>query len=401
MTKEKKLLVISSYPEKGLTHGKKTVGVASYSKNTLLALKKAKPDLKIVVLAEKFGKQEIYEEKGISIKRVWQRNNFFSVFKLLRQIFTNRFVPTLICFEGFMFGSFLFSGLFLTGLFLLRIIGVKPVLVLHQVVEDFNLIEKNKIKAFFLNKINFLFKELVLASSDKVIVFEQYFKKILGNSKKAIFIPHAVEEIEMIKKEKAHKQFGFGSEKFHALYFGFLSPYKGVDLLVKNWPNTNDNKLILAGDGNPNHLKEKAYADFVKKIKSIAKKKGIITTGFVAEEKIAPLFCAADLVLLPYQVFFSSSGPLSLAFAYQKPFLLSESLKNYLASDDFKKALEKTNLSYQEILFDPNSKNDLENKIANVKKKKKQFENLSRFLKESRSWSKIAKDYLTVLSLNK
>ena len=78
----KKLVVISSYPEKGFTHGRKTVGVASYTKNTLLGIKDLNKNLKIVVLGEILDKPEQYLEEGIQIKRIWKRSKFLDIFKI-------------------------------------------------------------------------------------------------------------------------------------------------------------------------------------------------------------------------------------------------------------------------------------------------------------------------------
>lgn len=400
MAKQKQLLVISSYPEKGSVHGKKTVGVASYAKNTLLALKKENPDLEITVLAEQFDNVKTYQEQGILVKRIWKRNNFLSIVKIFKHLLNNRGKPVLVCLEGFMFGQAPFTGCFLASLTLAKILGSKNYLVLHQVVEDFKKIEKNKTKAFFLNSFNRLFQKTLLASTRKIIVFEQYFTKVLGNNKKVVFIPHAVENVESVNQRTAQKQLRLNNKNLQALYFGFLSPYKGVDLLVKNWPDRKDFKLILAGDGNPNHLKEKAYANFVKKIKTEARKKEVMTTGFIPEKEIGKFFSATNVVILPYQAFFSSSGPLSLAFAYLKPVLLSTDLKKYLASKDFNQALKKAGLDPKDIFFNPKNKIDLEEKIVNLKKKENKFKEFSFILKKERSWQKIARNYLELLDLN-
>ena len=400
MAKQKQLLVISSYPEKGSVHGKKTVGVASYTKNTLLALKKESPNLEITVLAEQFNKIETYQEQGILIKRIWKRNSFLSVVKIFKYLLDNREKSVLICFEGFMFGRAPFTGCFLASLTLAKILGSKNYLILHQVVEDFRKIEKNKIKAFFLNSINRLFQKTLLVSVSKIIVFEQHLAKVLGNNKKVVFIPHAIENVKPINQKTAQKQLKLNGENFQALYFGFLSPYKGVDLLIKNWPNDKNLKLILAGDGNPNHLKEKAYVNFVKKIKAEAQRKGVMTAGFVPEKEIGKFFSATNVVILPYQAFFSSSGPLSLAFAYLKPVLLSINLKKYLASRDFNQALKKAGLNPKDIFFNPKNKIDLKAKIINLKKKENKFKQLSSILKNERSWRKIAQNYLELLDLN-
>src|SRR5690606_21225094 len=65
----------------------------------------------------------------------------------------------------------------------------------------------------------------------------------------------------------------------------------------------------------------------------------------------ATYYGACDLVMFPYRVFLSSSGPLSLAFSLGCPILLSENLSGYLETRDMLKAREKNQLEQEELLF--------------------------------------------------
>jgi len=60
--------------------------------------------------------------------------------------------------------------------------------------------------------------------------------------------------------------------------------------------------------------------------------------GFLDEKDLPVYFGAADLVVLPYRTFMSSSGPLSLAQAMGKPFILSEEAARVLKTQDFKES---------------------------------------------------------------
>src|SRR3989344_8992403 len=97
------LQVLTSYPQKGGIHGKGTVGIASYSKNTLIHLLEVaefnKINLHISVLAEILPgeKKAIYREDGIEVKRIWKKNNFFSYIYILQEILRQkRDIPLII-----------------------------------------------------------------------------------------------------------------------------------------------------------------------------------------------------------------------------------------------------------------------------------------------------------------
>ena len=119
-------------------------------------------------------------------------------------------------------------------------------------------------------------------------------------------------------------------------------------------------------------------------------------TGFVPEKKIKTYYEVADVVLLPYRIFFSSSFPLSLAFSYEKPVLISKQLKNYFKSVDFQKALKASGLKEKDIVID--FKKDLTSAIKNIQKKNEQFVKFSQEIKKLRSIENIAKKFANVLS---
>src|SRR5438105_13832807 len=83
----RKLLVLTSFPQKGTTHDSKTVGGASYTKNLLTHLKKLDPELTLEIIGEQLDKkQDEYEEEGLVVRRLWKRNNILSLFAALSYI---------------------------------------------------------------------------------------------------------------------------------------------------------------------------------------------------------------------------------------------------------------------------------------------------------------------------
>ena len=99
------VLVVSSYPEKSVMHSGKTVGVANYTKATLIALVKANPKLNIRVFADVLDKKETYVENKIKVERTWRRNNVPSIYKMLFRVFRDDTKVLLMPFEMFIFGS--------------------------------------------------------------------------------------------------------------------------------------------------------------------------------------------------------------------------------------------------------------------------------------------------------
>lgn len=364
-----KIIVISSYPEKNQTHGDKTVGGASYSKNLITNLKMFNKNLEIEVLAEIHDKSEKYIENGIVVNRAWKRSSPFSLIKLTDYILKNNCSNIVISFEFFMFGGIIENIIFLLMLLLFKIFGKKTTLIVHQVVTS--------LIAIYWP---------IIFLSEKVIVFEEKFKTAL-HDKKVIFIPHAVEGLKSRRKPIKNK--------FHSLYFGYISPYKGVDKLIQLWKKEYG-QLTIAGGINPNHVKSLQHSKFVTNVIVNAKRNKIITSGFVPEVKIKYYFKNSDLVIFPYKMFFSSSGPLSLALSFEKPFILSRPLEGYFDSLDFQEALKKIGLNKEDFIFDFNQES-FEKRLNWAKNNLDKLSNFSRIMKEKRDWKIVAKQYEKLL----
>jgi len=392
----KNLLVVTSYPEKGVIHSKKTVGIASYTKTLLQGLIKYTDDFKITILAEYFNQANSYLEEGLQIERIWQRNNLVSFFKLGSKIIHSKNDSLILSFEAYMFGSPLYNLLVLFFLLIAKLQGKKIYILLHQVPSNLKLLESNYFKALLFNlakKILFFNLNLI---AHKIIVFEEQLEQQFGFTKKTITLPHLIPTVQVLEKNKARQILGWDLKKFYCLYFGYLAPYKGIDCLLENWPNLANKKLIIAGDINPNHKKNQAILNFVATLKKKAQEKNVIMTGFIPEKDIATYFSAADLIILPYRTFMSSSGPLSLALAYQKPILLSKPLAAYTKSSDFQRALKAANLSINDIIFEFKQKNLL-NSLENIQQKQSKLEQFASFISRERSLPTISKKLANII----
>lgn len=405
------LLVISSYPQKGSIHGAGTVGVASYTKNTLLALNKK---LKITVLAEKFNTDSShYKENGIEVRRVWKRNDISLFWSLIREVLKEKKARQLmIAFEHAMFGSYFMLVFFPLFLLILKILKKDIYLVMHQVIDDINDLsghiglEYKSTKADLINIMIDIFYRTVFSLANKIIVFEEVFREKLSeftDRRKITVIPHGVEKLDNpVTKEAARKKLGIKDE-FVILYFGFIAWYKGTDWIVEQVVSGKLSdvsgkkiKLIIAGEANPNHKEKKFYMDYVNKVKDMAKLSNgqVVVSGFVEEKDIPLYFQACDLVVLPYRTMMSSSGPLSLAISYGKPFMVSENIGGIRKTGDFEEVLRESDLNIDDISF------NLADDSFYGKLKKVDLLKLTKFsqaLGEKRSFEIVAKRYLQEL----
>src|SRR3989338_5077836 len=415
-----KLLVISPYPSKKGVYDNQYSALASFAKNTLDSIINQKKSLRIKVLADRIPLGKNWQNKNINVVRVWSRNNIFTFLPLIREIIKNMsYGKILIELEWGIFGRNPFI-LALWPLFLvcLKLMRKKIFIVMHGIAVDFlklspqlGLNKKGFKTALYDTGIKYFYRSII-SLSDEIIVLEKYFADLINlyfRTDKARFIPHGVDsKITKITKSKARKKLGLDNKSFLIINFGFINWYKGSDIIVDIFQkyvtrtNLRNNKiqLVIAGGVSNIHFRDRYYKKFTEKIlEKVAVTPEIKLTGYLSEADIGVYFAASDLVILPYRLFISSSGPLSFALSYKKPFLLSRQLSGYFQSPDFREGLIKTKLKNEDLIFDPNIL-DFDKKLKNIRKKINKAKILSTYLYNQRKWSKIAPLYISLLKLN-
>jgi glycosyltransferase involved in cell wall biosynthesis len=417
--KKQNIIVIASYPPQGEKHHNSIAGGASYTKNTIQSLQKMLDKhhkehmYSITVLAEQLeGRFAQYKEDSVQVIRVWKRNSLFAFPRLLQEIlFHQRHANTILLeFELAMFGDQASLLLLPFFLFVLRLFGKKIFCICHQVIADFNTVsghinlQKNGWKISVLNIVQKLFYQLLFASVNKIIVFDDALKCRLQTVVKhphIHVIPHAVESFSTkITKEQARKQLNIPQEKFVLLYFGFLAWYKGTDWLIQQFeiiPEEIKKGLlfIIAGGPNPNRKNKIFYQQYIAEIEESCKKNNIRLTGFVEEKHIPLYFQAADLIIFPYRTFMSASGPLSFALSFEKPIFVSDALQDIFTSKDMQDALAEKHLTIKDFIFSLHNTN-LEEKIRKSMHNKKYQQALIDFakaIKQKRNWDTIGEMY--------
>ncbi|KKU46107.1 MAG: Glycosyltransferase, group 1 family protein [Microgenomates group bacterium GW2011_GWA2_46_7] len=355
------LLVISTYPDQKTTHT--GGGLATYTKNSLLAIRKADPLRKIIVLANIIDEPETYLEKDILVIRCWERSLFHFYFPITKALLKfDQVKNILLGFEFAAYGDLFTTGLLPLYLSVLKLAGKRLTIVVHQVVADLTDlaihtgIDKNKHLNLY-NRLLIAYFQWLGFASHKIVTLEanlaDRFNDIVSGHK-AVAIPHGLYPKKAIDKKTAQRRLNLDSKNLYVLCFGYLSHYKGSDLIVKAFKKPlmvggKRVRLILAGGENQTQGQKRHYQRFYKNLyKAIDNNPNIIHTGFVPDTRIKTFYSAADLTVFPYRTFMSASGPLSLAIAYRKPFVVSTALSNYspttfdLSIDSIRKTIKDT-----------------------------------------------------------
>lgn len=400
------LLVITSYPPQGTVYGQSGGGVGSFAKNTLTSLAGYRKGQKIVVLAEMNNGFEVYEEGDILVIRCWRRNTFGLYSQLFRKVKEfDQISQVLVEFEFALYGDFLVAGMFPFFLNRLKLSGRQTIVVVHQVLSDLeNLsghigLAKNSWKLKILSILMRQYYALISIGSTSLVVLEKEFeKRFVKNGLKAskvYTIEHGVDtHVQTLSKQTARAGLGIDQNEVVFLAFGYLNWYKGSDIAIAGflrYLEENPSKkarLILAGGQSATQYKKSHYQAFMQKVDDLKdQNKNIVITGFIPEDKVAHYFAASDLVIFPYRTFMSSSGPLSLALSYKKPFIVSSALKRWFGDT----------IAPKIAIFPPTAQG-LSTALREAESNTKQLLTLAKSLRTTRSFDQIGFKYHTLLT---
>jgi glycosyltransferase involved in cell wall biosynthesis len=235
--------------------------------------------------------------------------------------------------------------------------------------------------------------KFIYSFSDGIIVHENQFKQTLitqyhcNQQDKIHIIHHGIEQnVNIIEKSRAKKQLGFSCESI-ILFFGYLSHYKGLDLLINSlkYLKITSYHLLIAGGPHPRLKERESYNEYLDQLIKNTKKDhpNVHFTGFVSEEEISLYFSAADVIVFPYIIVMSSSGPMALAISYEKPFLVSKSYHDIVDERiQFSKTPEGLASKVNEFFKNPNEPADFSTYVSTLKKQ--------------RSWEEIGKQHVNL-----
>ena len=406
-------IVIASFPGRKNRSIKEIDAVASYTDHFTRSFKSElkRHSKRLVVIAQITDQEEWYEEGNMLVARVWKKDSPFTFFQILRALlFFSKARAILVQFEFHQFGGKLMTLLFPVFLAALRGLRKHVTVVLHQVVTDITALSghvnikgrtiRSKIFNFSLRG---LYRLVGILANTIVVhnaVLAQRLQRLTG--KDAVVIPHGLGAIsKRAGRKEARKLLGYTKKDFVVMYFGFLTWYKGADWLVKQFGKHKNKrgKLLLAGGTSPNVADAPHYQRFIRAIsRRIARCTNIQHTGFVEDKDLSRYFAAADVVVLPYRTLMSSSGPLAMALAFQKPVLISRALLPYAEDEDFTRSLQIAKLTTDSISFSLRG-NDFWNKVAAVKNHPRPYRSFSTRLRQSRVWEVVSERFHEILAL--
>jgi glycosyltransferase involved in cell wall biosynthesis len=139
------------------------------------------------------------------------------------------------------------------------------------------------------------------------------------SSMPARFAPHPIYDQygEIMPKKDARELLGIPTQAKLALFFGFIRPYKGLDLLLKAMPQSPDLHLIIAGE---------CYEDWTPYQEIIdqhqLKDRIWLFTDFIPAGEVRLFFSAADIVVQPYKSA-TQSGISQIAYHFECPMLVT------------------------------------------------------------------------------
>jgi glycosyltransferase involved in cell wall biosynthesis len=418
-----KVGIVSAYPERGQHHSEAS-GAEAFIKNVAQCLD---GECERVVFANRLEDHDHeYTEDGMLIKRSWDRTLLYPL-----QIFfaVKDENPDVIHIQheyNSLYGGPLNVLLFPLLLFMLRLTGQKIVCHPHQIITDPAVLSSEMVNSKLLylpnQVLSFLFlmyNQSIVSLSHRVIAWENHFKsdledKCLVDDDEVVVIPHGVESPRSDQKSQTPPMRSDGgdltksidgsaliddSNSRVALYFGFISYYKGPDLLADCLGSLpEDWNVIFAGGKHPYLKEDPNYLSFYESVeRKVAGNENACLTGFVDEEDIVRYFSAADVVILPYRLLMSGSGILPLALKHRTPFLISAPLSPIFQTSDFQKYLNNCDMLDESDLVFSSDLEDLDEKLANLSGDLyAEAEELSDQLKASRSWNALSDEYMDI-----
>lgn len=192
---------------------------------------------------------------------------------------------------------------FWTPLINIRLLHVPKVVTIHDPI-----LHKGE-----RNLILRLLQEASMRQATRVILLSNVFAGVLRErgipESKIDIIPHG--EFSYYLRKSAARRAVVNKEK-SILFFGRISPYKGIEVLLEAYPliksRVPETRLLIVGSGDMS-----PYQNLVKKLEGI-----IVVNRWIADEEVAGFFERASLVVLPY-VEATQSGVIPIAYAFGLP----------------------------------------------------------------------------------
>jgi glycosyltransferase involved in cell wall biosynthesis len=311
--------VIGPYPDLGERHAGRS-GVASYTANLAHAL--ADTGLAPVVIAPFEDGQPITATDGpVRVERRFRLGRPTSLPTAAAAAVRSGAPISHLQLEAFLYGGPAALAGVAPALAWLRGHRRGPVVTLHQVLEpraidrDTTRLHRVRAPAGAARAGIATLHRAIGRLAAATIVHEEPFRAAVRG---AVVVPHGIEQTATLDRDSARTALGL-DDRLVVLCFGFLAPYKGLEVAVDAAERAGSGvTVVVAGGEHPRLAGRGRYADELRQRGAAAQ-----FTGWVPDADVSRWFAAADVALLPYPSPFSSSGALALALAHRTPILLS------------------------------------------------------------------------------
>lgn len=266
---------------------------------------------------------------------------------------------------------------------LLRLMNTRLILTVHDVLP----LNQNRIDLFFSGISYKIFHRLIVHSE---INRKQLMYHFCIPPNKIRVIPHGNFDQYVPENPpsllEARKNLQLQIHHHVVLFFGYIKPYKGLDLLLDAMEIASQSdkqiSLVIAGNCNDDSLRK----HYQKRIDHLSRLMTIVShIQYIPFEKVVDYFIASDLVVLPYHTI-SHSGLLHLAYSFGKPLIATR-------VGDFEDFIEQGKSGF---VLESNDKNCLAEAIVQAfsdLEKLRRMGSYAKYLNDSRySWQEIAKE---------
>ena len=231
---------------------------------------------------------------------------------------------------------------------------------------------------------------LIFQLTDHLIVHTKHNKKTLIcryqiHSNRISVIPHGPLTVFKTGTRNFRQHRQISEKEKIVLFFGTIRGYKGLDILIhalSKVKKTLPARLVIAGslwepwDRYEDLIRQLGLTDDIIKL-----------IGYVPSDQVGSLFCAADLVVLPYTHFDSQSGVGAAAIAFHVPMIVTDTggLTDLVSDSECVVPCSDSNLLAEKIV------NILSNEAL-----QKKLKNDARKIEKQMSWERIADQTLSL-----
>ncbi len=184
-----------------------------------------------------------------------------------------------------------------------------------------------------VSRMHLLLVKALLKKGDFVIVHSEQERRLVQEAAPSIEVVKHVHPIydffatssaksdHELSLQDARAKLRISRDKLVLLFFGFVRPYKGLDLLIEAMPKIRqrlDAYLLVVGEFWESRTR------FDEMIKGLSLVDNVtIIDRYVPDNEVALYFSAADIVVLPYREA-TQSGIIQIAYGFRKPIITTD-----------------------------------------------------------------------------